>query len=134
MRIRPYIESKDFEDLRKWIDNERTHALWCANLIPYPITKENLRVFLENNAGFLKFIIINNKVRGKRDGQEMLRLALRFAFDITGAEMVQLNVFEENIVAKRCYEQVGFVERSTMRDVFSYKDELWSRCNMAVLK
>lgn len=64
----------------------------------------------------------------------MLRLALRFAFDITGAEMVQLNVFEENIVVKRCYEQVGFVERSTTRDVFPYKDELWSRCNMAVLK
>lgn len=24
--------------------------MWYANLIPYPITKDNLRIFLENNA------------------------------------------------------------------------------------
>ena len=50
MRIRPYIEDKDFEYLAKWIDDEKIHALWCANLMPYPITKENLHSFLEKNA------------------------------------------------------------------------------------
>lgn len=50
MRIRPYIEEKDFEYLAKWIDDEKIHALWCANLMPYPVTKENLHSFLEKNA------------------------------------------------------------------------------------
>lgn len=50
MRIRPYIEDKDFEYLAKWIDDEKIHALWCANLMPYPITKENLHSFLEKKA------------------------------------------------------------------------------------
>lgn len=50
MRIRPYIEDKDFEYLAKWIDDEKIHALWCANLMPYPITKENLHSFLGKNA------------------------------------------------------------------------------------
>ena len=50
MRIRPYIESKDYESLAKWIDDEKIHALWCASLIPYPITKENLHSFLEKSA------------------------------------------------------------------------------------
>ena len=50
MRIRPYIEDKDFEYLVKWIDDEKIHALWCANLMSYPITKENLHSFLEKNA------------------------------------------------------------------------------------
>ncbi len=50
MRIRPYIESRDYEYIEKWIDDEKIHALWCANLIPYPITKENLHSFLEKNA------------------------------------------------------------------------------------
>ena len=50
MRIRPYIEDKDFEYLAKWIDDEKIHALWCANLMPYPVTKENLHSFLEKNA------------------------------------------------------------------------------------
>ena len=47
MRIRPYIESKDYECLEKWIDNETLHAMWSANRLPYPMTKENLRILLE---------------------------------------------------------------------------------------
>ena len=50
MRIRPYIESRDYEYIEKWVDNEKIHALWCANLIPYPVTKENLHAFLEKTA------------------------------------------------------------------------------------
>lgn len=50
MRIRPYIGSKDYYDVEKWIDDEIIHALWCANLIQYPVTKENLHAILEKNA------------------------------------------------------------------------------------
>ncbi len=64
----------------------------------------------------------------------MLNLALQFAFQITGAKAVQLNVFNENASAKQCYKKVGFVERKIDKDVFSYKDELWSRCNMIISK
>lgn len=49
MRIRPFIENKDYECLEKWIDSERGHALWCANLLPYPVTRENLHAFLEKD-------------------------------------------------------------------------------------
>ena len=114
MRIRPYIESKDYEYLEKWIDNEKIHALWCANLIPYPLTRDNLHSILEksaidwtdsayvatenngkvigffcysinidDNTGFFKFIIVDNKERGKGYGKEMLHLALKYAFNIT---------------------------------------------------
>ena len=41
MRLRPFIASKDFEIIKNWISDERTHAMWCANLIAYPIKKEN---------------------------------------------------------------------------------------------
>lgn len=50
MRIRPYIESRDFASVETWIEDEKIHALWCANLIPYPVTKENFHAFLEKNA------------------------------------------------------------------------------------
>lgn len=165
MRIRPYIESKDFYDVEKWIDDEKTHALWCANLIPYPVTKENLHAILEKNAvewtdsayvatetdgkiigffcysinvnenaGYLKFIIIDCNKRGKGYGEEMLKLALQYAFDLTGVNFVQLNVFEENIAAKHCYKKVGFIEESIAKNVFPYKHELWSRCHMIITK
>ena len=161
MRIRPYIPNKDYEFLSKWIDNERTHAFWCANRLSYPITPNSFHNFLEeiamdwtdsayvatensgqaigffcysvnteDNIGFLKFVIVDKTKRGKGYGQEMLNLALRYAFEITGAEAVQLNVFDENTLAKQCYKRVGFVERNIDKNVFAYQDELWSRCNM----
>lgn len=165
MRIRPYIPSKDYEYISKWIDNERTHAFWCANLLPYPITRNSFHNLLKRNAmdwtdsayvatenngqpigffcysvnptdniGFLKFVIVDPSKRGKGYGKEMLKLALRYAFQITGAAAVQLNVFIENATAKQCYEKVGFAERKFEKDVFPYKDELWSRYNMIISK
>lgn len=50
MRIRPYIPNKDYKYVSKWIDNERTHAFWCANRFPYPITQQSFHDFLEKNA------------------------------------------------------------------------------------
>ena len=88
----------------------------------------------EDNVGFLKFVIVDKTKRGKGYGKEMLRLALQYAFRITGATAVQLNVFHENTPAKQCYEKVGFVERNIDKNVFAYKDELCSRCNMIVFK
>lgn len=163
MRIRPFIENKDYVYLEKWIDSERIHALWCANLLPYPLTRESLHAFLEKagavwtdsayvateddgtvigffcysvntdtNTGFLKFVIVDSHKRGTGCGSAMIRLALRYAFVATGADCVQLNAFEENTAAVRCYEKAGFVVRATDKNVFSYKGEQWSRCNMAV--
>lgn len=165
MRIRPYIPDKDFEYVSKWIDNERTHAFWCANRLPYPITQQFFHDFLEKNAidwtdsayvatensgqligffcysintedniGFLKFVIVDKTKRGNGFGKEMLNLALQYAFQITGAKAVQLNVFNENSLAKQCYEKVGFVARNMDKNVFPFKDELWSRCNMIISK
>lgn len=71
---------------------------------------------------------------GKGYGKEMVNLALQYAFQITGAKAVQLNVFNENALTKQCYEKVGFVERNIDKDMFPYKDELWSRCNMIISK
>ena len=50
MRIRPYIPSKDYEYVSIWIDDERTHAFWCANLLPYPMTQKSFHDLLEKNA------------------------------------------------------------------------------------
>ena len=165
MRIRPYIPSKDYEYVSKWIEDERTHAFWCANLLPYPMAQNSFHDLLKknatdwtdsayvatenngqpigffcysvdptNNIGFLKFIIIDKSKRGKGYGKEMLHLALQYAFQITGASAVQLNVFSENTLAKQLYEKIGFVERRIDKEVFPYKDELWSRCNMIISK
>lgn len=41
MRLRPFLSCCDFDEIKTWISDERTHAMWCANLLNYPIEKEN---------------------------------------------------------------------------------------------
>lgn len=163
MRLRPYISYKDFEIIKNWIAEERMHAMWCANIIQFPIEKDNFEkimqevaqrfedipfvatsdegeligffcysVNLDNNEGMLKFVMINPEYRGKGYGKEMLGLAVKYAFEITNVQLVQLNVFPENKGAKKCYEAVGFTERKTDLNAFSYKEESWGRCNMVI--
>lgn len=88
----------------------------------------------ESNTGFLKYVIIDNTRRGNGCGSQMLTLALQYAFQITGAASVQLNVFHENTSAKHCYEKNGFSERSTERHPFQFKNELWNKCNMIIYR
>jgi RimJ/RimL family protein N-acetyltransferase len=161
MKLREYLPSKDFDNIKSWIDDERTHAMWCAGRFEYPLEKENFEAVLEdmhskwgdtpfitslddgNNAGFfcyslndetkkgmLKFIVVNSLLRGKGVAKEMLELASQYAFEETGAKALHLNVFSENIRAKKCYQKAGFTERSVTENAFSYKDESWGRCNM----
>lgn len=54
------------------------------------------------------FVIVDDTKRGMGYGQEMLRLALRYAFDMLKVERVTLGVFENNLPACRCYQAAGF--------------------------
>lgn len=165
MRLRPYIASRDYRYIEKWVGDERTHVLWCANRIPYPMAESALHdllredaeewegcayiateddgtpvgffvysVNVENNEGFLKFIIVDGAKRGRGYGVRMLRLALQYAFEITGAEAVYLNVFDVNESAMKCYANAGFVEQEGWREQFAYRDEVWGRRRMAVTR
>ena len=50
MKLRPYIPRTDFDTIRTWITDERTHALWCANRIPYPMEEEGFHRVLREAA------------------------------------------------------------------------------------
>jgi RimJ/RimL family protein N-acetyltransferase len=165
LRIRPYLDCKDFEAIKNWITDERTHAFWCAGHTDFPLEKEDFSTLLkeiaemfgdapyvattdegevvgffcyglncEKNEGMLKFVMVDGSKRGQGIGKEMIKLAVKYAFEITKADTVQLNVFPENERAKKCYESIGFVERNTTLDCFKFKDESWSRCNMVIGK
>ena len=62
----------------------------------------------------------------------MLSLVLKYAFDTTKAGSVQLNVFENNTRAKRCYLSFGFTEREITENAFTFNKETWARCNMVI--
>lgn len=161
MKLRPFILEKDYDYLQSWITDARTHALWCANLLPYPLTKELLEAVLEKdaidwggkaysvlddkgcpmgffmfsvnkreNVGFLKFVVLDKALRGQGMGVQMLQQVAEFAFEVTGVSKMQLNVFDVNKAARRCYEKVGFMEDDFTSGAFEFAGEGWGRCHM----
>ena len=65
------------------------------------------------------FVIVDDSKRGMGYGKGMLRLAMRFAFDILKAKKVTLGVLENNPSAYYCYKAAGF------RDVTAEPEEYY---------
>ena len=55
-------------------------------------------------------MIVDDSKRGCGYGRQMLTLAVKYAFEIFGAEKLTLGVFENNTPADQCYKAVGFEE------------------------
>ena len=56
------------------------------------------------------WVVVDCSVRGKGYGAEMLRLGMKYAFEILGAEKITIGVFENNTPAYLCYKKIGFVD------------------------
>jgi len=153
MEIREFDSNKDFNLIKNWVTDERTHAMWCAGRFQYPLEKDNFEEGLhginercgdlpyvaliddsqvgffcysfnsDTQEGMLKFVIVDPSYRGKGVATEMFLLILKHAFKKTDAKAVQLMVFPQNLRAKRFYEKIGFKERRTDVGVFTYKNE-----------
>ena len=130
--IRPY-KATDVNTILSWCQDEKAFYQWTAGILGnYPITQnefgavESLMPFTAFDeigiVGFFTlrnpnesldelrfgFVIVNPDKRGKGYGKEMLRLGLKFVFEIYGAKRASLGVFENNLSAYYCYKAVGF--------------------------
>lgn len=164
LRLRPYKPS-DAKEIVKWIKDERSFRLWCADHYEsYPIGAEDIMAAYEKeetNNGFFPmtafdetgivghlilrftdkaqqilrfgFVIVNAEKRGKGYGAGMLRLALKYAFEILKVKKVTLGVFEDNPSAQRCYRAVGFKEVKVENSVpYDIMGEKWVCLEMAI--
>ena len=55
------------------------------------------------------WVIVDDTLRGKGYGKQMLTLGLEYAFDILKVDRVTIGVFENNEPAYLCYKKAGFV-------------------------
>ena len=76
------------------------------------------------------FIIIDSEKRGQGYGKEMIRLALKFTFEILKARRVTLGVFENNPAAFYCYKSAGFHEIQTDPEYYHVLGEDWKCLEM----
>lgn len=132
IRLRPY-NSEDAMTILSWCKDEKAYYQWTAGALGvYPITLsdfakvESLMPFTAfDETGMVGFFIMRNPTestdiirfgfvivdpdkRGAGYGKAMLKLGLKFAFEIYGAKKVTLGVFENNANAYQCYKSIGF--------------------------
>ena len=157
IRLRPY-KKEDADTIISWSQDERAFYQWSAGVMgDYPITQEefgfvdSLMAFTafdeDKTVGFftlrnpggnidelrIGFVILNPELRGHGKGKEMLKLALKYAFEIYGAKRVSLGVFENNEPAYYCYKAAGF-EDVAVDEIETYRvfNEEWRCKEMAV--
>ena len=78
-------------------------------------------------------VVVDTSQRGKGKGKEMLKLGLRYAFDVYDAKKVSLGVFANNEPAYYCYKAAGFKD-VILDEIEIYKilDEEWKCNEMAI--
>jgi len=157
LRLRPY-KKEDADTIISWSKDEKAFYQWSAGVMgEYPLTPEKFRfvdslmaftAFDENGiVGFftlrnpgevadelrIGFVIVDPIQRGIGKGKEMLKLGLRYAFDVYGAKKVSLGVFENNESAYHCYKAAGFKD-VILDETETYKvmGEEWKCVEMAI--
>lgn len=65
----------------------------------------------------LGFVIVDDTKRGNGYGKEMIKLAVKYSFEIMKAEKITIGVFENNLSAYYCYKSAGFKDVKTDEDI-----------------
>jgi len=159
IRLTPFKES-DFDNLSSWIDSENLLIQIAGSVFSFPLTREQLRKYLrdEKSRAFnivdadlnriighaeiyliekdtckLDKIIIGDKSsRGKGLCQQVIKALLDLSFEIAEVKTVELNVYDWNTAAKKCYEKVGFVANPDKNFLTHLNGNDWLALNMAV--
>ena len=147
IKLSPFTPA-DFETFISWIDSEELLVQIAGHYFSYPLTKEQLQEYL-NDEKSISFNIIessNNKIighveivksekstykidkliidpseRGKGIGLLVINELLDYCFEKLDATIVELFVFEQNISATKTYEKDGFETDFNNKMVFDVK-------------
>tara|TARA_R110002050_G_scaffold204327_1_gene339652 strand:- start:143207 stop:143713 length:507 start_codon:yes stop_codon:yes gene_type:complete len=151
----------DFETFKSWITEERMLAQFAGPIFSFPIQDSELVAYLnrpeinpfkvvlrsikksighcELNFGHqvprLSRILVGEKsMRGKGFGEQIVREMTRKLFQDSSVKVVDLNVFDFNSAAIRCYEKVGFSINPITTEPLRFEGETWTRLNMILTR
>lgn len=83
----------------------------------------------------LGFVIVDDSLRGKGYGKQMLQMAIRYAFDFLQVDKITLGVFANNPGAYYCYKAAGFQEIEEEKHFeFTIGDEKWECIEMECVR
>ncbi|MGG4216941.1 GNAT family protein [Paenibacillus jamilae] len=87
-----------------------------------------------NRSANIRIAINEQGNQGKGYGTEALVLMLGYGFGICNLHRIELNVFDFNERAIRCYEKVGFKREGVQRDALFYNHQYHDSILMSMLQ
>ena len=158
MKLRPFT-IYDAPIILSWIKDKSAFRKWSADRYPfYPPKPEDMLAQYDSDTVYpytainddgnvvghimlrypdpsktvirLGFVIVDDQLRGKGYGKQMLQLAIQKAKRVYGAKKITLGVFDNNPSAFFCYESVGFKVIGT--DSYFIDGEAWTGKEMVL--
>jgi RimJ/RimL family protein N-acetyltransferase len=151
------FDQSDYSTLISWIETEEMLMQFGGPGFQFPLTYEQLdesaldpnrfsfKVMVNNTnecighcevlvtdltAKIGRVIIGNKNARGKGYGEQVMRELVKFALAHINRSIIELNVFDFNLSAIRCYEKVGFRINPDQKLERKVKGETWTALNM----
>lgn len=155
------LRKENYANLIAWIDTEEMLMQVAGTSLTFPLTEEQLDISLsdpkrhsfiiindetgllighaeiyaeEHSAKLGRIIIGDTNERGKGLGEQLVKLLLEMAFNTYNKTEVDLNVFDWNTSAIKCYEKVGFVINPDKKFERKIKGKTWIAINMFINK
>lgn len=150
--------NSDFDTFISWCTSEQKTTQFAGQIFTYPVTKNQLKNYLndknkipfkvvlnktqetighcelnfeENDFPKLSRILIaSEKLRGKSIGTQIISQLVTLAFKNPKTTSVQLNVFNWNLSAIKCYKKVGFRINPERTSEISVNNKKWIKLNM----
>ena len=161
MQLRPFHQD-DAETILSWCKDKQAFRRWSAdrykdfpaqpedmmeqysgdNMYPFTAVIRNtiighilLRHPSEDKTMVrFGFVIVDDELRGKGYGKQMLQLAIRKAEDDFGAERITLGVFDNNPTALHCYASVGFQVTGTDTYLIDGEERTGKEMELIIMK
>ena len=155
------FDQKDFERFKSWIKSQDELFQFAGPIFTYPLTNDQLLSYIndtrriafkviqsdtnevighcelnfENDLPRLSRILIaDSAIRGKGFGKLIVHKMLEELFDKRDFESADLNVFDWNKSAIRCYEHIGFAINPAIVKSQMNNGEAWTALNMVISK
>ena len=154
MELRAF-EKEDYELLIGWIDSDKLNYLWGGPKFEFPLNFEQISrhctqpevlpfifVVSGENAGYIELfkvaeshfricrVFVSNGFRGQGISKQMLGQLIELAKEKYTTNVLSLAVFEQNTVARNCYESLGFSVTSYEVGTRSFEGEDWGLLHM----
>ena len=160
IRLEPFATS-DFNKLISWVDSEEDLIQFAGPIFKFPLTERQLEKYLEDKSRFVfkvietdpeqtighceiylteetvklcRILIGEKSFRGKGFGLQIVNDLLEISFARFNKPFIELNVYDWNVSAIKCYEKVGFSINKDKINHIEVKGKIWNSLNMIIDK